>query len=160
MLSYDNCPNKLPCVPDYATIDGKPILPIADFKSFTTVNYNPADYTGCAPNNFPQWVSAIDQSYNPLYMERAKSTMYLPTLCTIGLSEALCEVEAVLSWNESQKHPGSKWKSKNIDWHDSKAVSHLNQAQCGELIDSETKCRHRAHAICRLLMSLQRELKG
>lgn len=118
MITYDSCPEKLPMLPDYPTLDGKRLS---------------------------------SQEVKPI-------SFYLPTLVAIGLGEALLEVEEVLAWNQTEKHPNAKWKSKSIAYHDAKGVSHLNKAQCGDLVDSETKCRHRAHAICRLMMSLQHEL--
>lgn len=100
----------------------------------------------------------------PIVSEPDELALYLgesiPTLINIGLLDALLEVEKVLAWNETDKHPGAKWKSKTIGYHDSKAISHLHWSQCGVMEDYETGCSHRAHAACRLLMSLALELNS
>ena len=83
-----------------------------------------------------------------------------PTLEAIGMFPALREVESVLAMNANGKYKGIKWQSKTIDWHDSKAVKHLNASHCGTRLDHETGLSHRAHAACRLLMSLALELNG
>lgn len=132
MITYDSCPEKLP-LPDYPTLDGKPLYP--DWRK------NPVEIA----------------KYERLYIESVLGRA-VPTLVSIGLLDALLEVERVLAWNQTEKHPGAKWKSKSVDWHDSKAVSHLSKAQIESLKDDETGCSHRAHAACRLLMSLAHEL--
>ncbi len=82
----------------------------------------------------------------------------LPTLSIIGLTDALLEIEKVLAWNETEKHPNAKWKTKTIGYHDDKAVKHLNCSKFGITDDHETGLPHRAHAACRLLMALALEL--
>lgn len=83
----------------------------------------------------------------------------IQTLSRIGLLDALHEVEAVLAWNAKEKHIGDKWKSKSIAWHDSKAISHLSKSQLENKLDEDTGLSHRAHAACRMLMSLAHELE-
>jgi hypothetical protein len=83
-----------------------------------------------------------------------------PTLERIGLLDALKQVEAVLAMNANGKYKGIKWQTKNLEWHDAKAVKHLNASHCGTRLDHETGLSHRAHAACRLLMSLAHELDG
>lgn len=143
MLSYDNCPNGLPCMPEFATIDGVKFIP--DENAISTLFYNKDEL--CGGLVVENQVEAI-------------SSVILPTLTEIGLLPALLELESVLAWNQTEKHPNSKWKSKTISWHDSKAISHLNWSQCGVLKDEETGRSHRAHAAARLLMSLAHELKN
>jgi dATP/dGTP diphosphohydrolase len=117
-------------MPDYPTIDGKPFPKFREYYKNSTLT----DVT------FTSFVA-------------------LPTLVSVGLLDALKEVEAVLSWNATEKHSDCKWKRKSISYHDAKSIKHLSEAQCGNLNDHETGRRHRAHAICRLLMSLAHELK-
>ena len=134
MLSYNNCPDNLPCMPNGPTIDGKPI--------YTDVVMDPG--------------SQLNRILS--HINHAKLTC--PTLVNIGLLRALDEVEGVLAWNQTEKHPGAKWKRKSLSYHDAKSVSHLNKAQCGERKDPETLRSHRAHSCARLLMALAHELEG
>ncbi len=132
MIFYSDCPPKMP---GYATLDGQPLKPIRDWKD------NPGE------------VEKAVRSYN-----ESRVGSVAPTLVSISLLDALLEVERVLAWNQTEKHPNAKWKSKSIDYHDAKAISHLSKAQNESLKDDETGRSHRAHAACRLLMSLAHEL--
>lgn len=177
MLSYENCPNNLPCMPSWPTIDGRPFPNSKPVYTMDSGN-SPVDYIRAAPETEHQTVYGLGQevlSYtgkpirqwldDPAEVEiaarlsmEARVGTAIPTLVAIGLLDALLEVESVLAWNEAEKHTGSKWKSKNSFYHDAKAISHLSRSQCGELTDAETLKSHRAHSVCRLLMSLAHEL--
>lgn len=130
MRSLADCPAKMP---DYPTLDGKPMYPalVKDFSS--------------------------EQLELSGKQDRRLSDI-CPTLVQIGLLDALQEVESVLAWNSSEKHSDAKWKRQTVDWHDAKAVNHLNQARLEGTPDNETGKSHRAHSACRLLMSLAHEL--
>lgn len=96
---------------------------------------------------------------------KVKQSEAFPVLAEIGLLDALREVEAVVAWNKTEKHSDCKWKKKGINYHDAKAVKHLGEAQCNASSglspnDHETGRSHRAHAACRLLMSLAHELNN
>lgn len=141
--------NDCPMMPDYPTLDGKAIVPdISDV-------IRPIDgFSGpVSMRNYELTESDLKQRID------AHIASALPVLAAIGLTEALLAVEKVLAWNETEKHPNAKWKSKSIGYHDAKAVGHLNWSQCGILDDYETEQPHRAHAACRLLMSLALELQ-
>lgn len=162
MLGYKDCPDGVPSMPDYATIDGKH-LPITTFLKFDLAN--PKGTFREIESGFFQIKEPTDCDTSqvidvPLPYKDTYKSIQMPVLCEIGLLPALCEVEKVLAFGYRGKHADHKWKTKTIEHHDSKAVSHLNRSQCGDLVDDETKCRHRAHSICRLLMSLQHELAG
>ncbi len=198
MLSYDNCPDNLPTMPNWPTIDGQPLphsTPVYRLDSADPVDWVPSINSFRIPEtnevfsnkqlityNYRGWQNfdletgiEVGKDYN-LEAEISAANNYkeslnshnrllsacdvVPTLVSIGLLDALLEVEAVLAWNSEEKHPGAKWKSKSVSWHDSKAVSHLSQAQHVSLKDHETGKSHRAHACCRLLMALAHELNN
>lgn len=161
-------------MPDHATIDGKPIHPGPQPGFNARVDFEPEQepqtvyglgervvgYTRPpSMSDIINTANAFKVSYQQCQRVNAANEV-VPTLVSIGLLDALLEVEGVLAWNSTEKHPGAKWKAKSISYHDAKGVGHLSKAQCGELVDSETQCRHRAHSICRLLMSLQHELNN
>lgn len=135
--------NDCPTMPDYPTINGNPVSWYGKSVNLDHI-IRPVD----------GWATPTKDPTN----EALKDA--LPVLVSIGLLDALKEVEGVLAWNETEKHPNAKWKSKTISYHDAKAVSHLNWSQCGVMNDYETLKSHRAHAACRLLMSLALELKA
>ncbi len=76
---------------------------------------------------------------------------------TIGLGEALAEVDRVIAFNQS-KHPGSKWKTQTVKHHCGKLLKHLGAAQTGERFDPDTKRNALAHVVARALMALGLEL--
>ncbi len=83
-----------------------------------------------------------------------------PTLCSMGVAEALDVVERVAAFNRKGKYPDDPWRQKSITHHDAKGLWHHARAQVGEQLDHETNEPHRAHAILRFLMSLGLELDG
>lgn len=80
---------------------------------------------------------------------------------TIGLAEALGEVDAVIAANQS-KHQGKKWLTQTALYHLGKHQSHLGRALSGEWLDNGAGGSgrpHLAHSIARLAMFFSLELK-
>lgn len=92
--------------------------------------------------------------------ERPPAAERWPTLCSMGVEEALDAVERVASFNRNGKYPDDPWRHKTVIHHDAKGLWHHARAQVGERLDHETNEPHRAHAILRFLMSLGLELQG
>lgn len=148
MLSIKDCPENWPKMPDHATCDGVPVHGIG------------SSIVGYAEANPEIENKSIGRLLDKKLKEIRDLKSVCPTLVAIGLKDALVEVEAVLAWNQTEKHPDSKWKTKTAAWHNAKALKHLSQSQCGVLQDEETKRSHMAHAAARLLMSLAHELRN
>ncbi len=77
---------------------------------------------------------------------------------TIGLGEALAEVDRVIASNQG-KHPQSKWKTYTVTHHLSKAIGHAAKFLGGERKDPESRRHAMAHTVARGLMALALELE-
>jgi hypothetical protein len=70
---------------------------------------------------------------------------------TIGLGEALAEVDRVIAGSQ-KKHPSSKWRTYSSKHHQGKLLRHLGSWLAGEKNDAESGCSHLAHLAARALM--------
>lgn len=156
MLSYKDCPH----LPETPTMDGKPMPAPCDSKPVLEYEF---DKSGSVLKDAIAIANDFKEGMN-IFIQEGKQREGFPVLSSIGLLDALREVEKVVAWNKTEKHADCKWKRKSIDYHDAKAVKHLSTAQCEAFadlpgLDDETDLSHRAHAACRVLMSLALELR-
>jgi hypothetical protein len=78
---------------------------------------------------------------------------------TIGLGEALAEVDRVIAANQG-KHPRSKWRTYSVTHHLAKAIGHAAKFIGGERLDPESRRHAMAHTVARGLMALALELEN
>jgi hypothetical protein len=72
---------------------------------------------------------------------------------TIGLGEALAEVDRVIGGSQS-KHPNQRWRTYSAKHHQGKMLGHVGKFLTGERNDQESGLPHLAHMAARALMLL------
>lgn len=74
---------------------------------------------------------------------------------------AIAEVLGVLEWGERHKHAGDGFADeRTLSHHVGKARGHIVEHESGRRSDPETGRSPLAHATARLLLALERELRG
>lgn len=72
---------------------------------------------------------------------------------TIGLTEALAEVDKVIGGSQ-KKHPNQKWRTYSAKTHQGKLLRHIGSYLTGQRNDEESGRPHLAHMAARALMML------